>query len=121
MVGLAGAVRDVAAHATMPVELRELPSARLDDTAEATAYYVVSEAIANAQKHSRADAVSVRVAVAQRVLHVEVADDGVGGATETPGSGLEGLRDRVEAVGGTFDVDSVAGRGTRIHAALPDH
>jgi signal transduction histidine kinase len=118
-LGLAGAVREVAGRATMPVVLGELPAMRFDDTTEATAYYVVSEAIANAQKHSGADAIRVRVALGPSVLHVEVADDGAGGAIETPGSGLEGLRDRVEAVGGTFALDSPAGRGTRIHAVIP--
>jgi signal transduction histidine kinase len=103
----------------VPIELRELPSIRFDKSAEATAYYVVAEAITNAQRYAHASSISVRAAVAQRSLRVEIVDDGVGGAAESRGSGLQGLRDRVEAIGGTFDVDSAQGRGTRVAAAMP--
>jgi signal transduction histidine kinase len=117
-LGLCAAVKGVAARATMPVSIAELPEIRLDDAAEATAYYVVAESVTNAQKHARASAITVRVGLRHDVLRVEVADDGVGGAMETDGSGLQGLRDRVEAIGGTFAVDS--GRdGTRITARIP--
>ena len=97
----------------------ELPSTRLDDIAEATAYYVVAEAVTNAQKHAHASSIRVRVAAVRGILHVQVVDDGVGGAAEDLGSGLQGLRDRVEAIGGTFEVDDAAGRGTRIAVAIP--
>jgi len=117
-LGLAAAIKGVAARATVPVVLDELPKSRLDVPAEATAYYVVAEAVANAQKHAHASSIRVRVSVHHAALRVEVADDGVGGAVETPGSGLEGLRDRVEAVGGTFEVDS-NGSGTRVSARIP--
>ena len=117
-LGLGAAVKGVAARATVPVTLAELPAIRLDDAAEATAYYVVAEAVTNAQKHARASAITVRVGLRHDVLRVEVADDGVGGAIETDGSGLQGLRDRVEAIGGTFAVDS-SSRGTRIIARIP--
>ena len=90
----------------VPVTLVELPRGRYDESAEATAYYVVAEAVANAQKHARAASVRVRVASRHGRLDIEIADDGIGGAAETPGSGLQGLRDRVEAVGGSFAVDS---------------
>jgi signal transduction histidine kinase len=117
--GLAYAIESIAARSTVPIELRELPSIRFDKSAEATAYYVVAEAITNAQRYAHASSISVRAAVAQRSLRVEIVDDGVGGAAESRGSGLQGLRDRVEAIGGTFDVDSAQGRGTRVAAAMP--
>jgi signal transduction histidine kinase len=117
--GLAEAIRRVAAQSAVPIQLIELPSTRLDDISEATAYYVVAEAVTNARKHAQASSVRVRVAAARGVLHVAVEDDGVGGAAEALGSGLEGLRDRVEAVGGTFEVDDAPGGGTRVAAAIP--
>jgi signal transduction histidine kinase len=117
-LGLGAAVKGVAARATVPVTLAELPEIRLDDAAEAIAYYVVAESVTNAQKHARASAITVRVGLRHQLLRVEVADDGVGGARETDGSGLQGLRDRVEAIGGTFTVDS-GHRGTRITARIP--
>jgi signal transduction histidine kinase len=86
---------------------------------EATAYFVVAEAVTNAQKHASASRIAVRATVVGDVLRVAVADDGVGGAAASAGSGLEGLRDRVEAIGGSLAVTSVAGRGTRIAAVIP--
>jgi signal transduction histidine kinase len=117
-LGLATAVKGIAARASVPVTLAELPDVRLDDAAEATAYYVVAEAVANAQKHARASAITVGVGLRHDVLRVEVADDGAGGAFESPGSGLQGLRDRVEALGGSFAIDS-SRAGTRITARIP--
>ena len=118
-LGLGPAIKNIAARTTVPVKLLEVPVARLDATAEATAYYVFSEAFANAQKYSNASALRIRALMHRHALYIEVADDGVGGATESPGSGLGGLRDRVEATGGTFRVDSVRGRGTRVMAVIP--
>jgi signal transduction histidine kinase len=118
-LGLANAVQTLAARSTVPVRLIELPSTRLDETAEATAYYVLAEAVTNAQKYARASAIGIRAAVVGDTLHVEVLDDGVGGAAESPGSGLEGLRYRVEAVDGTFELQSTRARGTRVAAAIP--
>ena len=117
--GLGYAIESIAARSTVPIELGELPSTRLDESAEATAYYVVAEAVTNAQRYAHASSISVRAAVVQRSLRVEIADDGVGEASESRGSGLQGLRDRVEAVGGTFAVESPPGRGTRVAAAIP--
>ena len=79
----------------------------------------MAEAVTNAQKHAHASSIQVRVAVARGILHVQVVDDGVGGAAEDRGSGLQGLRDRVEAIGGTFEVDDAARHGTRIAVAIP--
>ncbi|HMJ37674.1 MAG TPA: MASE1 domain-containing protein [Baekduia sp.] len=118
-LGLARAIRSVASRSTVPVTLLDLPSVRFDETAEATAYYVVAEAMINAQKYSRASLISVRAFATPPDLRIEVLDDGVGGARESVGSGLQSLRDRVEAVGGTLRIDSAAGRGTRIAAAIP--
>jgi signal transduction histidine kinase len=111
--------RGLAAGSTPTVELRELPSTRFDETAEATAYYVVAEAVTNAQRYANASSIWIDVDVAHGSVHVEVGDDGVGGAAESSGSGLQGLRDRVEAMGGTFDIVSVIGAGTRVQAAIP--
>jgi signal transduction histidine kinase len=118
-LGLVKAIEGIAERSAVPIELSELPSARVDPAAEATAYYVVAEAVTNAQKHAQASTIRIRAAVARRTLHVEVVDDGVGGATETAGFGLQGLRDRVEATGGALRVESASGRGTRIAAAIP--
>jgi signal transduction histidine kinase len=103
----------------MPIELVELPEERLDETAEATAYYVVLESITNAQRHAHASRVTVRARRRAGMLAVEVQDDGVGGAVELGEGGLEGLRDRVEATGGTFSVESLADRGTRVVVEIP--
>jgi signal transduction histidine kinase len=118
-LGLGEALRGMAARSEIPTALVEVPGVRLDPTAEATAYFVVSEAITNARKHAGATGMSVSVAVARGWLRVEVADDGVGGARMSRGSGLQGLRDRVEAIGGTLELDSPAGGGTRLVAEVP--
>lgn len=117
--GFARAVEDVAARSRTPVEVLELPQWRFDETAEATAYYVVLEAVTNAQRHAGAASISVRAHLSGTRLEVEVADDGSGGAVEQGNLGLQGLRDRVEATGGTFGVESDPGRGTRIMAEIP--
>jgi PAS domain S-box-containing protein len=117
--GLAYAIERIAAHSTIPVEVHGPRSTRFEEGVEAAAYYVVSEAITNAQRYAHASSISVRFTTVRDSLDVEISDDGIGGATERRGSGLQGLRDRVEAIGGTFDVDSPAGRGTRIAAAIP--
>lgn len=117
--GLASAIERIGARSTIPVELRGLQSTRFDEAVEATAYYVVVEAITNAQRYAQASSISVRFMIVRRSLHVEIGDDGIGGAAESRGSGLQGLRDRVEAIGGTFEVDSPRGRGTRVAAAIP--
>jgi signal transduction histidine kinase len=118
-LGLTRAVQSIALRSRLPIQVVELPAARLDPIAEAAAYFLVSEALANARKHAQASVVTVRAATRDGVLEVEIADDGVGGALPRPGSGLEGLRDRVEAVGGTLRIDSPADQGTRICAAIP--
>ena len=118
-LGLAEAIKSLAMRSSIPVALTEVPSTRMDGTAETVGYYVVAEAIANAQKYSEASSIRVRISGGQDTLLIEVADDGLGGAVESPGSGLEGLRDRAEAIGGTMEIASPAGRGTRITVSIP--
>jgi signal transduction histidine kinase len=118
-LGFANAVRSLAARSTVPITLNELPEDRFDEACEVTAYYVLAEAIANAQKHAYASGLWVRIALAEERVTVDVVDDGVGGAAAAPGSGLDGLRDRVEGAGGTFSIYSPDGQGTRIRAAIP--
>jgi signal transduction histidine kinase len=117
--GLQRAFMGVVARSTVPIEIAAMPNERLDSTAEATAYYVLLEAVTNAQKYSHATKIRVNAALTHSVLRVEVADDGIGGATEQMGLGLQGLRDRVEATGGQFRVDSRPGHGTRVTATVP--
>jgi signal transduction histidine kinase len=117
--GLSRAIEIVAARSATPVQLFELPDVRLDETAEATAYYIVLEAVTNAQRYAKASAVNVRAHVNDSSLMLEVEDDGVGGAVERSDLGLQGLRDRVEATGGTFSVHSALGHGTRIEVRIP--
>jgi signal transduction histidine kinase len=117
-LGLAAAIRSLTDGSPIPIRLLEPPSARLDSTAEAAAYYVVAEAVTNAQKYARAGEITIRVGERSGLLQIEVVDDGVGGA-DAHGSGLQGLRDRVEAVGGSLGIDSAPGRGTRVRAAIP--
>jgi signal transduction histidine kinase len=118
-LGLAEAVKSLALHSNIPVNVVELPPNRLDETAETIGYYIIAEAIANAQKYSRASSIEVRMAAKKDKLRIEVIDDGVGGAAERPGSGLEGLRDRAEALGGTMKLRSRVGQGTLLAVAIP--
>jgi signal transduction histidine kinase len=116
--GLAVALQTVAARSPVPVRLSVDPE-RLPEPIETAAYYLVSEAIANATKHSRASRVTVTVARRNGNVVIEVSDDGVGGAKTLGGSGLRGLVDRVEALDGTLFVSSPAGAGTTIRGEIP--
>jgi signal transduction histidine kinase len=118
-LGLGEAIRSLTDGSPVPIRVLELPAGRLDSTAEATAYYVVAEALTNAQRHAHAKQITIRVLESGRNLRIEVGDDGGGGANERHGSGLQGLRDRVEAVGGVLRVASGIGRGTLIRADIP--
>jgi signal transduction histidine kinase len=117
--GLAVAVTELGARSSLPVAILELPDVRFDIATEAAAYFVVAEALTNAQRHADATVAAVGITAAGDVVDVVVADDGVGGAHESGASGLRGLRERVESVGGTFDIDSPRGEGTRITAVIP--
>ena len=117
--GLRSALRSLARRSAIPVGLDVRVDGRLPEPVEVTAYYVVSEMLANAVKHARAATVAVTAELTDGSLRVCTRDDGIGGADPARGSGLVGLRDRVEAIGGTFAVDSPAGRGTTAWCTLP--
>ncbi|TCC02741.1 sensor histidine kinase [Kribbella soli] len=116
--GLPRALAELAGACQTPVAL-EVLSARLPTAVEATAYFVCSEALANIGKYAQAGHARIEVARADGVVVIEVTDDGVGGADPTRGSGLHGLADRVQALGGTFLVESQPGAGTRLTARIP--
>jgi PAS domain S-box-containing protein len=116
--GLGGALVALAARLPLPVEL-DVAEERLGAPVEATAYFIVSEALTNVVKHAGATSATVRIGRAGELVKVEVRDDGAGGADTSAGSGLIGLRDRAEAAGGTLVVVSPAGRGTTVTASLP--
>ncbi|HET7807328.1 MAG TPA: MASE1 domain-containing protein [Gaiellaceae bacterium] len=116
--GLAAAVNDIALRSPIPVDRTRVTSERLSDDTEATAYYVIAEAVTNAQRHAHASGIEIGARVVDGSLRVDVQDDGVGGARQS-GSGLQGLRDRVEAAGGTFRVESPRNGGTLVAAAIP--
>jgi PAS domain S-box-containing protein len=117
--GLVAALRALAARAPFPVELSAALQERLPEPVETAAYFVVSEALANVAKY--ADGTQARVTVSRHddLAIVEVADDGIGGADATRGTGLRGLADRVEALNGRLEVESETGEGTIIRALLP--
>jgi signal transduction histidine kinase len=117
--GLGPALRTLARRAALPVELDIRADNRAPDPIEVAAYYVVSEALTNTAKHARASHVHVALEKRDNRLHLSVSDDGVGGADPGRGSGLVGLRDRVQALDGSIEVSSHPGRGTAIVAELP--
>jgi signal transduction histidine kinase len=117
--GLAPALKALARRPPVPVTLEVQLAGRLPEHVEVTAYYVVSEALANAAKHAGASAVHVEVDSVGDVIRLVVRDDGIGGADPARGSGLAGLHDRVEAIGGTLRVCSRPGEGTTLRVELP--
>jgi signal transduction histidine kinase len=117
-VGLGEAVRDLARRTPIPVAV-EVSADGIPPEVAAAAYFVCAEALANLVKHGNASCCSVVVEASADRLLVEIADDGAGGADPTTGTGLRGLADRVEALGGSFGVDSPPGKGTRLMAHIP--
>jgi signal transduction histidine kinase len=117
--GLARALKTLARRSAVPVDLDIRTVTRLPAPVEVAAYYVVSEALTNAAKHARASVVHVAVEVCHGVLRLSIRDDGSGGADPARGSGLIGLTDRVDALGGTIEVASPVGQGTTLRVALP--
>jgi len=117
--GLGPALKTLARRSRIPVELDVRTDGRLPGQVEVTAYYMVSEALTNAAKHAQASVVQVAIEVIDGTLVVEVRDNGVGGADPLRGSGLIGLRDRAEAVGGTIVIQSPTGAGTSLRVELP--
>jgi signal transduction histidine kinase len=117
--GLGPTLKTLARRCTVPVELEVRGAARLPEQVEVAAYYLVAEALTNAAKHAQASVVHVDVEAADQVLRVCVRDDGCGGADPDRGTGLVGLKDRVETLGGTITVHSPAGAGTSLQAEFP--
>jgi signal transduction histidine kinase len=117
--GLAGAIQALAERSSVPVTISEVPRQRFPPAVEATAYFVVSEALANVAKHAQASNARVVVQAQPGRLTVMVSDDGAGGAAPGTGSGLRGLGDRVAAAGGALSIDSPPGSGTRLEADIP--
>ena len=117
--GLGAAVEMLAGRAPVVVEIDEIPHERLPEPVEAAAYYLIAEALTNIAKYARASTARVRVAPIGTGVVVEVSDDGIGGADPVNGSGLRGLADRVEALGGALHVHSPAGGGTSLRAEIP--
>jgi PAS domain S-box-containing protein len=117
--GLRAAVETLAGRVPVPVEIVDIPDERLPEQVEAAAYYLIAEALTNVTKYAQASTVRVHVVESDGSVLVEVSDDGVGGADPAGGSGLRGLADRVEALGGSLDVVSPAGAGTSLRAEIP--
>jgi signal transduction histidine kinase len=117
--GLRPALRALGRRSAIPVDMDVRIDGRLPEPIEVGAYYVVSEMLTNAAKHARASIVEVHAATSGGSLRVCVRDDGIGGADPLRGSGLVGLKDRTEALGGTFSIHSPAGGGTTVCCELP--
>jgi signal transduction histidine kinase len=117
--GLPAAVDVLAQRAPVPVKVQCSLPERLPAPIEAAAYYVVAEALTNVARYAEATRVTVRVARRSGCAHVSVEDNGVGGASSDAGSGIRGLVDRIDALGGSLEVRSEPGRGTRIDAKIP--
>jgi signal transduction histidine kinase len=116
--GLAAVLASLAESSQVTVELT-VPVDRVPSDVEAAAYFVCSEALANVAKYAKASQAAVTVTIGVDAVRVEIADDGIGGADPTGGTGLRGLSDRVEALGGTFSIESPVGGGSRLVAQLP--
>jgi signal transduction histidine kinase/uncharacterized protein YhfF len=117
--GLEGALRSMSVSSPVPLKLRSMPDRRLPATIEATAYFLVSEALTNATRYADASQVCFDVEQDTRQLTLIVSDDGAGGADLEGGTGLAGLRNRIEALGGTLVISSPPGEGTRLEARIP--
>jgi signal transduction histidine kinase len=117
--GLVSAVQTLAARAPLPVRVTADVEGRAPAAVEVAAYYVACEALTNVAKYAGATGAVIHVVRRDRRLVVEVVDDGAGGADPADGSGLRGLADRVEALGGRLEVTSPSGRGTTVRAEIP--
>ena len=117
--GLGPALETLALRSPIPVGLNVGTRERLAEPVEVAAYFIASESLANAAKHSQASHIAVLLAFENERLRLSILDDGIGGADPGRGSGLTGLRDRVEALGGTLTIESGSGAGTSVTATLP--
>ena len=116
--GLAAALTGLAARSPLPVELR-VTTQRATPPVEAAIYFTVAEALTNVAKHAHATRAGVTIDITDRTITADIADDGIGGASTTAGSGLRGLADRLHALGGTLAIDSPPGGPTTIRAQAP--
>jgi signal transduction histidine kinase len=117
--GLAAALEALATRAPVPVDVNGVPEEPLPRPVEAAVYFVTAEALTNVAKYAQADGASVDLVVADDCVHLQITDDGMGGADTSGGTGLSGLCDRVEALDGTIDVDSPPGGGTAVRVQIP--
>jgi len=117
--GLEPALHSLANRASFPVEIVGVPPVRLAEAVEAAVYYVVAESLTNAAKHADASAARIAISATTEEVVAEISDNGSGGASMAGGSGLRGLADRVEALGGQLDLESPSGDGTVVRATLP--
>jgi signal transduction histidine kinase len=117
--GLGPALRTLARRSAVPVELDLRAERRPPERVEVAAYYAVAEALTNAAKHAQASVVHVELDTHDATLRLTIRDDGIGGADPAQGTGLVGLSDRIEALGGTLDVASSTSRGTTLHIEIP--
>jgi len=117
--GLRPALKALSRRSAVPVELSVRAERRLPEYVEVAAYYVACEALTNAAKHSSASIVTIELDAEDGLLQLDIRDDGVGGADPSQGSGLVGLADRIEALGGQFKLTSPVGKGTAMFIAVP--
>jgi signal transduction histidine kinase len=117
--GLRPALEALVSRSSVPVRLGDVPDERFPAAIEATAYFTIAEALTNAARHAEAKRVDVEAALDNGWLHIEVRDDGRGGADPDSGTGLRGLADRVAAIEGRLKVSSSAGAGTIVRAEIP--
>jgi signal transduction histidine kinase len=117
--GVAPALKALARRSAVPVTLDVAIERRLPDAVEITVYYVVAEALANAAKHAQASEVTVHARVTEAQLELSICDDGVGGVDPSKGSGLIGLKDRVEVIGGQLRITSTPEAGTSLRISIP--
>jgi signal transduction histidine kinase len=117
--GLGPALKTLARRSVVPVTLDLAIDRRLPDSVEVGAYYIVAEALTNAVKHARASHVDVRADSREDNLYLSIRDDGIGGADIGKGSGLIGLKDRAEALGGQMQIASPLGAGTSLRVTIP--
>jgi signal transduction histidine kinase len=117
-VGLDESVRTLAERYTIPIDV-DMPPGRFGEAGELTAYYVISESVVNAVKYAKARRISVRGDKSDGFLKITVVDDGCGGARIDAGTGIRGIFDRVQGIGGDAELDSPPGRGTRVQAVIP--
>ena len=117
--GLGPALEALASRAPVPVDVIGVPDCPLANEIEACAYFVTAEALTNVAKYAHASSASVELTLADDRLRVQVRDDGVGGADPSTGTGLRGLRDRVDALDGDLEVDSPLGGGTTVTVEVP--